>query len=596
VSLGTVASVVFAALTLVLALLWLGERRRARLMLTGEDRRVTQIGELERTAREAEAQAARARGDLHQEQSLRRQLVHDRDVAREWTRELRRELAEAHEAAGTLGDVGNPCALVLRVALQLLGAEKGVLLSHADGDGDGNLDLSAAQGFDAEAAENSTIQRLAKQTLSAQETLRIDESEGEIENLVAIPVYIQDRFDGVVVAANKPGGFEDYDDDVLLALGDHAGAVLQNARLHGRLRNAYVATVRVLAEAIEAKDPFLRGHCDEVSDLVSAVARKLELGPKESEELVFASLLHDIGKIGISERILMKAGPLTQEERVIVQLHPRIGYRLVEQVPELKPIALAVLHHHERWDGRGYPSRLKGDAIPREARLIAIADSFSAMISERPYGTRMTHEQACEELKLNAGSQFDPELVELFCDEVSRRSEALLEPSAFDRALDDPELQHQRAHGEPLLGAAAFAMTDSATLLYSHRHFREELQMRAKAAALNRKPFSVLVLELIDLNRINRDEGWDVGDAALYQVARAAELLATRTGGIAARISGRRIGIVVPGAREEEAKRLAEELAPDVSLRVACAGWREGDDGDDVLGRARASVRTSVGG
>jgi HD-GYP domain-containing protein (c-di-GMP phosphodiesterase class II) len=593
---GTIASVVFAALTIVLALLWLGERRRARLLAVGEGRRVTQIGELERTAREAEAQAARARDELHREQTVRRQLVHDRDVAREWTRQLRHELAEAHSAAGTLGDMGNPCELVLRVAVQLLGAEKGVLLSRSDGDGDGDLDLAAAQGFHETAAENTTIQRLAKQTLSAQETLRQDEGDGEIENLVAIPVYIQDRFDGVVVAANKPGGFNDYDDEVLLALGDHAGAVLQNARLHGRLRNAYVATVRVLAEAIEAKDPFLRGHCDEVSDLVLAVARKLELGPKEREELVFASLLHDIGKIGISERILMKPGPLTQEERAIVQLHPRIGYRLVEQVPELKPIALAVLHHHERWDGRGYPSRLKADAIPREARLIAIADSFSAMISERPYGTRMTPEEACEELKLNAGTQFDPELVELFCEEVARRGEQLLEPGAFDRALDDPELQHQRIADEPVLGAAAFAKTDSATLLYSHRHFREELQARAKAAGLNKQPFAVLVLELVDLNRINRDEGWDVGDAALYQVAREAELLATRTGGVAARISGRRIAILVPGAGEDEAKHLAEELAPDVSLRVACGAWREGDDGDDVLGRARASFRLSVGG
>jgi diguanylate cyclase (GGDEF)-like protein len=352
----------------------------------------------------------------------------------------------------------------------------------------------------------------------------------------------------------------------------------------------------VLAEAIEAKDPFLRGHSDEVSGLVGAVARRLELGPREREELVFASLLHDIGKIGISERILLKPGPLTQEERIIVQLHPRIGYRLVDQVPDLKGIGLAILHHHERWDGRGYPARLKAETIPREARLIAIADAFSAMISERPYGTRMTPEQACEELKINAGTQFDPDLVELFCEEVAKRGGDLRPDGVLDRALDDPELQHLRIDDAPVLGMAAVAATDGTTLLYSHRHFQEELRAQSKAAALSGKPFSVLVLELVDLDRINREDGYAAGDAALYQVAREAEHLATRAGGVAGRLSGRRIGILLPGAAETEARRLAEELSPDVSLRVGCAAWREGDGGEDVVARAGAAFRQAVGG
>ncbi|MDQ3720854.1 MAG: HD domain-containing protein [Actinomycetota bacterium] len=160
---------------------------------------------------------------------------------------------------------------------------------------------------------------------------------------MAIPVYIGDDFAGVVVCANREGGFEELDDHVLLALGDHAGTALHNSRLRGELRTSYVSTVRMLADAIEAKDFFLRVHSDEVSSYVAPVADRLELGPRRREELVFASLLHDLGKIGISERILLKPGRLTPEERGVIELHPRIGYRIIEQVPALRSMTDAIL-------------------------------------------------------------------------------------------------------------------------------------------------------------------------------------------------------------------------------------------------------------
>jgi diguanylate cyclase (GGDEF)-like protein len=369
---------------------------------------------------------------------------------------------------------------------------------------------------------------------------------------------------------------------------------LQNARLQGRLRNAYVATVRVLAQAIEAKDPFLRGHCDEVSNLVHSVARRLELDPRTRENVVFASLLHDVGKIGISERILLKPGPLTDAERALVQLHPRIGYRLVEQVPELQAIGLAVLHHHERWDGRGYPAGLAGEAIPLEARLIAIADAFSAMISDRPYGVRMTPSEACDELKDHAGAQFDPDLVELFCDEVDRRGDELQTEGAVDAAFDDPELQQFREEGEAVLGSHALAATDNTTLLYSHRHLHEEARALAKAAELNDRPFAVIVLELVDLARINAEEGFAEGDRALYGAAREADRIAAAHNGLAARLSGRRLAILLPGSTKEAAQTLADELAPEVSLRIACAAWQSGDSGADVIDRARTAAAVSI--
>ena len=123
----------------------------------------------------------------------------------------------------------------------------------------------------------------------------------------------------MVVCANDPEGFEEYDDELLLAVGDHAGTVLQNARLTGELRVAYLATVSVMAEAIEVKDPVLRGHSEQVSGYIAAVADRFDLPPARREELVFGSLLHDIGKIGIRERILLKPATLTVEERAVVE-------------------------------------------------------------------------------------------------------------------------------------------------------------------------------------------------------------------------------------------------------------------------------------
>ena len=186
------------------------------------------------------------------------------------------------------------------------------------------------------------------------------------------------------------------------------------------LRSSYLATVQMLADAMAARDASLRGHCNEVADYAGAVADRMGLDPREREEVVFGSLLHDVGKIGVSDGILLKPGPLSDEEFDVVKLHPLMGHRIVKRVPLLDPIALGILHHHERFDGTGYPSGLRGKHIPREARIIAVADAFSAMVSDRPYRRRMSLGEACAELERGSGTQFDPEIVRLFLDEVCR--------------------------------------------------------------------------------------------------------------------------------------------------------------------------------
>ncbi|MBW3593088.1 MAG: HD domain-containing protein, partial [Actinobacteria bacterium] len=413
------------------------EVARERISQAEADRqqRAAELAEALRRLDESQTAARSAREDLEEERRARERAEQSRREEKEWALHLRREVTQLQAARGAIGDTSDVRELVLRTAIELVGAEKGLLLSRDDLDADGDLDLVCHHGFESDPTHSAVAQRFAGVVIQRNETVRQEDeveiaperrtpADAEIRNLLAIPIYMVEKFSGVVVLVNKPGGFRDYDDDVLLALGDHAGAVLQNERLREDLRSSYVSTVRVLADAIEAKDRFLRGHADEVAEYVAAVAERLGIDGRRRDELVYSSLLHDVGKLGISERILMKPAELTPEERSIVQLHPRIGYRLIQQVPALRATEMAILHHHERWDGDGYPAGLRAEEIPMEARIIAVADAFSAMTADRPYKGRMSLEEACAELARCAGTQFDPAVVGLFVEEVRRRPPA----------------------------------------------------------------------------------------------------------------------------------------------------------------------------
>jgi diguanylate cyclase (GGDEF)-like protein len=541
----------------------------------------------------------RHRDEVSRERETRYRLESARQAERAWNRELRNQVVDMHRERGLLGDTHDVRALVLHIAVTLLEAEKGILLSRVDEDGDGDLDVVCAEGFENDPRDSALAQRFAGEVIEHDKTIRedgheVDDETGtaadrEIQNLVAIPIYVQDDFHGVVVCANKDGGFHEYDDDVLVALGDHAGAVLENGRMRGDLRGAYVSTVQLLAEAIEAKDPFLRGHSDEVSEYVAAVADKMGIERQRREQLVFGSLLHDVGKIGISERILLKPAKLTDEEFGVVKLHPRIGYRLIDQVGALRPIAPAILHHHERWDGNGYPDGLAGEDIPLEARIVAVADSFSAMTAERPYRKRMSLDQACAELERCAGTQFDPEVVRIFVDEVRCRP-APRDQHPLEEALRDPQIEEHRTGDEPLLGYGPLAVTDNLTLLYTHRYFHEI----AERAAAEGEPFAVVLAELTDVTQLNHVEGYAAGDQAIRVAARAVQRTAVRCGGTACRYSGRRFGLIVPGADDASADRIAIELGTALAdgprAAVGAASAQDGDRGYDVIARARLSL------
>jgi len=170
-----------------------------------------------------------------------------------------------------------------------------------------------------------------------------------------------------------------------------------------------------ISRAIEKRDR-MRGHGERVAALAEAVARRLGWSEEKLDELRYAALLHDIGKVSVSADILSKRAPLTPEERVEVQSHPVAGAKLLEGIRSAAAALPYVLHHHERWDGGGYPDGLKGKEIPIEARVLAVADAFDAMTSPRPYRRSFPIERALDEIDRCAGSQFDPEIAAAFLD------------------------------------------------------------------------------------------------------------------------------------------------------------------------------------
>ena len=181
-----------------------------------------------------------------------------------------------------------------------------------------------------------------------------------------------------------------------------------------QLQQAYEASLTVLSNAIEVRDQYTRDHVDRVMAYAMILAEELGWQDKQLEQLRFGSILHDIGKIHIRETILRKQGRLTDEEWEEIKRHPLTGFEMIKGIPFLTPALPVVRHHHERWDGHGYPDGLEKDDIPLAARIVAVSDSFDAMTTSRPYRAARAPQDAYEEILSNAGTQFDPQVVEAF--------------------------------------------------------------------------------------------------------------------------------------------------------------------------------------
>ncbi len=194
----------------------------------------------------------------------------------------------------------------------------------------------------------------------------------------------------------------------------HVG--LDHTTIRNRLKNSTAQTVLALAEAIELKDPYTKGHCARVRDFSLMIGRRIGLNREMMSHLTYAGILHDCGKIGIKEDILLARGPLDPDQRKIIERHSVLGAELAGKVDHLKTAGLFIRQHHERWDGKGYPDGLAGESIHLCARIISIADAYDAMTSDRPYRKGMPLKTVERILVENKGSQFDPGLVDVFLD------------------------------------------------------------------------------------------------------------------------------------------------------------------------------------
>ncbi|NQT95039.1 MAG: GAF domain-containing protein [Candidatus Omnitrophica bacterium] len=237
-----------------------------------------------------------------------------------------------------------------------------------------------------------------------------------LTSAVVVPLIADSKVLGVLNLGkyrNKPF-FDEEDVELLVILAYEAGAAISNCYLFEEVHDLYVGSIVSLAAAIDARDHYTHGHSKEVAKLAVKTAQKLKLDGDAVEKIHFASMLHDIGKIGIPDNVLLKKGKLTRPEWAIIKKHPIYGAKILKHIPRLKPIIPIIYHEHERYDGTGYVDGIKGEDIPIESRIIAVADAYEAMTSRRPYRKPMPKRKAIEEIKKNSGTQFDPRVVRIF--------------------------------------------------------------------------------------------------------------------------------------------------------------------------------------
>ncbi len=240
-------------------------------------------------------------------------------------------------------------------------------------------------------------------------------SDFRTRTMLCVPVKSRDTVIGVLQAINKKDGRFDYDDqETLAALANQVAVAIENARLYEELRETFYGTTVALAETLEKRDPYTGGHVRRVRNYSLAIGRGLGIQAKDLERLNLSAILHDIGKVGVRDSVLLKEGKLDPDELAAMNQHSLFGAEILQHVRHLQDVIPGVRGHHEKYDGSGYPDGLRGEDIPLNARVIAVADTFDAMTTDRPYRKALSVSTAFSELRKGCGTQFDAEVVETF--------------------------------------------------------------------------------------------------------------------------------------------------------------------------------------
>lgn len=251
-----------------------------------------------------------------------------------------------------------------------------------------------------------------------------------LRSIMAAPIVIKDRVAGLIYVDNRiqSGVFKESNLNLLSAIANLAAPAIENARLYAMKKKIILC----LANAIEAKDLYTRGHVERVCLYSMSIATELGLSTVDLSDLEICSFLHDVGKIGVSDAILRKPGKLTDEERLEMQRHSALGESMVLPIDIPPRVKLAIRQHQENFDGSGYPDGLAGEQIHLFARIIAVADTWDAMTSDRPYRKALDRDRAINELRSASGSQLDPGIVSAFLRVLERGEEALIQLQITD--------------------------------------------------------------------------------------------------------------------------------------------------------------------
>lgn len=290
------------------------------------------------------------------------------------------------------------------------------------------------------------------------------------------------------------------------------GQVIQKTK---EVESLTLQTVITFANAIDAKDPYTKGHSLRVAEYSQAIAKRLGWGELEIKNIYYTALLHDIGKIGIPDSILTKPGKLTEEEFSMIKKHPGIGVRILESVIVVPYLGVGAYSHHERYDGKGYPEGLKGEDIPLVGRIVGIADAADAMTSSRAYRKSLSLEKVLDELEKGRGTQFDPVLVDIMID-------ILKNDNIRKHTNEDLEEQHNNLFMDAINDYVNVSKIDKLTGLwkmpYIEERINQELQYKERKSAL-------LVLDLDNFTRVNEIWGSMAGDSLLVNIAEAISMV-----------------------------------------------------------------------
>lgn len=236
-----------------------------------------------------------------------------------------------------------------------------------------------------------------------------------IKALICVPLITKNKVIGTITVffAHRKI-FTENDKKLLLIFTSYTAIAIENSRLFKNWKNMYLNVIKSFATALDAKDNYTKGHSDEVTTYAVEIAKEMNLSENDMELLRYSAVLHDIGKIGIDDNILKKKSKLTVEEYETIKKHPALAAKIIETIDEFKEVAKIITHHHEHYDGGGYPDGLQSDSIPLLSRIISVVDAFEAMTSDRPYRKAMDESEALTELEVNKNKQFDPVVVDVF--------------------------------------------------------------------------------------------------------------------------------------------------------------------------------------